>query len=105
MTHRLQLRVQARAEFLEAVDWYEREGPGLGRETIEYTVDRSPYKQGKYLPGSRVPVCPPEKLRETRPDYVFLLPWNLREEITREWAEIADWGGKFFVAIPEVEIL
>ncbi len=78
---------------------------GIGPDVIDYTVDRNPHKQGKLLPGSRIPVHAPEKLRETRPDYVFILPWNLREEITSEWAEIADWGGRFFVAIPEVEVL
>ncbi len=78
---------------------------GIGPDVIEYTVDRNPHKQDKLLPGSRIPVHPPEKLRETRPDYVFILPWNLRDEISAEWAEIADWGGRFFVAIPEVEIL
>ncbi|MCP4204971.1 MAG: class I SAM-dependent methyltransferase [bacterium] len=78
---------------------------GIGSEVIDYTVDRNPHKQGKLLPGSRIPVYSPEKLRETRPDYVFILPWNLRDEISSEWAEIADWGGRFFVAIPEVEVL
>ncbi len=78
---------------------------GIGPEVIDYTVDRNPHKQGKLLPGSRIPIYAPEKLRETRPDYVFILPWNLRDEISSEWAEIADWGGRFFVAIPEVEVL
>lgn len=77
----------------------------LGPDAIEFTVDRNPHKQGKLLPGSRIPVFAPEKLREKRPDYVFILPWNLRDEISAEWREIADWGGRFFVAIPEVEIL
>lgn len=78
---------------------------GIGTETLDFTVDRNPHKQGKLLPGSRIPIYEPAKLREARPDYVFLLPWNLRDEISAEWAEIADWGGKFFVAIPEVEVL
>ncbi|MFQ5526047.1 MAG: methyltransferase domain-containing protein [Thermoanaerobaculia bacterium] len=78
---------------------------GIGPDAIEYTVDRSPHKQNKLLPGSHIPVHAPTKLRETRPDYVFILPWNLRGEISREWAEIADWGGRFFVAIPRVELL
>jgi 2-polyprenyl-3-methyl-5-hydroxy-6-metoxy-1,4-benzoquinol methylase len=78
---------------------------GIGTETLDFTVDRNPHKQGKLLPGSRIPIYEPAKLREARPDYVFLLPWNLRDEISAEWAEIADWGGQFFVAIPEVEVL
>lgn len=78
---------------------------GIGPDVIEYTVDRNPHKQGTLLPGSRIPVRAPEALRNTRPDFVFILPWNLRDEITREWAEIAEWGGRFFVAIPEVQIL
>ncbi len=78
---------------------------GIGLDVVEYTVDRNPHKQNKLLPGSHIPVLAPEHLRETRPDYVFILPWNLRDEISTEWAEISEWGGRFFVAIPEVEIL
>jgi hypothetical protein len=78
---------------------------GIGTDLLDYTVDRSPHKQGRYLPGTRIPIHPPEHLRETRPDYVLILPWNLKREITEQQAEIREWGGRFVVAIPEVEVL
>lgn len=78
---------------------------GIGRDFLDYTVDRSPHKQGKFLPGTHVPIFSPEKLHETKPDYVLILPWNLRDEITSQADFIRDWGGKFIVPIPEVEVL
>lgn len=78
---------------------------GIGTDFIEFTVDRNPEKQGRYLPGSRVPVFPPGKLREAQPDLVVILPWNLRQEIVREHAYVAEWGGRFVVPIPEVEVV
>ena len=77
---------------------------GIGTDLIDYTVDRSPHKQGRFLPGSRIPIHAPERLRETRPDYVLILPWNLEREIAGQWSEIREWGGRFVVAIPEVRI-
>ncbi len=77
---------------------------GIKTDFLEYTVDRSPHKQGRFLPGSRIPIEAPEKLRETRPDYVLILPWNLKEEIIEQMAHIREWGGKFIVPIPEAEI-
>ena len=77
---------------------------GIGAETLDYVVDRSPYKQGSYLPGTHLPIHPPERLFETRPDLVFILPWNIKREVMEQMAGIAEWGGRFFVAIPEVEI-
>jgi SAM-dependent methyltransferase len=77
---------------------------GVGTDFLEYTVDRSPHKQGRLLPGTRIPICEPDRIRQTRPDFVFILPWNLKAEIMGEMADISDWGGKFFVAIPKVEI-
>ena len=77
---------------------------GIGRDFIDYAVDRSPHKQGLLLPGSRIPVHPPERVWETRPDYLFILPWNLEREIIEQMAGVREWGGKFFVAIPEVEV-
>jgi len=68
-------------------------------------VDRNPYKQGKYTPGARIPIFSPERIKETRPDYLFILPWNLQEEIVAQHGYIRDWGGKFVVPIPEVTIL
>ncbi len=76
---------------------------GIGSETIDFTVDRSPHKQGRFLPGSRIPIHPPEKLFERRPDTVLILPWNLVQEIAQALAGVADWGGELFVAIPEVQ--
>ncbi len=78
---------------------------GIGPELLAYTVDRSPHKQGLFLPGSGIPVHAPERLGETRPDYVLVLAWNLIEEITRQMSEVRDWGGRFVVPIPEVRVL
>jgi SAM-dependent methyltransferase len=78
---------------------------GIRQDFLDYTVDRSPYKQGKYTPGTRIPILAPETIRETRPDYVFILPWNLTDEITRQMSYIREWGGKFVVPIPEVRVL
>jgi hypothetical protein len=77
---------------------------GIRTDFIDYTVDRSPHKQGNLLPGTRIPIYPPEKINETKPDYVLILPWNLREEIMEQMAHIRDWGGRFVVPIPEVNI-
>jgi hypothetical protein len=77
---------------------------GIGRDLLPYTVDRSPHKQGRLLPGTRIPIHPPERIFETRPDYLLILPWNLRDEISGQMAGIAEWGGRFVVAIPELEI-
>ena len=77
---------------------------GIRTDFLDYTVDRNPYKHGRFLPGTHIPVFPPEKLRETRPDYVFILPWNLKNEIREQLAYIREWGGKFVVPIPDVEV-
>ena len=71
---------------------------------LDYTVDRNPYKHGRFLPGTHIPIFPPEKIRETQPDYVLILPWNLRNEIREQLSYIREWGGKFVVPIPEVEV-
>lgn len=78
---------------------------GIRRDFIDYTVDRNPYKQGKYLPGSHIPIYDPEKIMETKPDYVFILPWNLTQEIMDQMGCIRDWGGKFIIPIPEVKVV
>jgi SAM-dependent methyltransferase len=78
---------------------------GVRGDFVDYTVDRSPHKQGKYLPGTRIPIRAPEAIFETRPDYVLILPWNLTREITGQMAGIREWGGRFVVAIPEVTVL
>ena len=77
---------------------------GIGKDLIEYTVDRSPYKQGRFLPGSRIPIYHPDRIRETKPDYVVILPWNLKDEIMEQLHFIREWGGRFVVPIPEVVI-
>src|SRR5439155_3109823 len=71
---------------------------------LEYTVDRNPYKQGKYTPGTRIPIYPPEQIRETRPDLLFILPWNLKDEVIAQNAYIREWGGQFVVPIPEIKV-
>ena len=78
---------------------------GVGTDFLDYTVDRSPHKQGRYLPGTRIPIHAPERIAETRPDWLFILPWNLKDEIMEQMAHIRSWGGRFVVAIPEVTIL
>jgi len=77
---------------------------GIGKDFIEYTVDRSPYKQGRFLPGSRIPIYHPDRIRETKPDYVIILPWNLKDEIMEQLRYIRDWGGRFIVPIPKVTV-
>jgi SAM-dependent methyltransferase len=78
---------------------------GIRTDFLDYTVDRNPYKQGKYTPGTHIPIHSPEKIRETRPDYVFILPWNLKDEVTQQLNYIRDWGGRFIVPIPTVAVL
>ena len=77
---------------------------GVRTDFIDYTVDRNPYKQGRYLPGVQIPIYAPERIRETKPDYLLILPWNLRREIVGQMAEIRSWGGQFITLIPEVTI-
>jgi SAM-dependent methyltransferase len=77
---------------------------GIGTDFLDYTVDRNPHKQGNFLPGSRIPICAPELIEETRPDYLFVLPWNLKDEIAVKMACILAWGGQFLVAMPEIGI-
>lgn len=77
---------------------------GIRSEFIDYTVDRSPYKQGLYLPGTHIPIFHPDKIKETKPDYLLILPWNLKDEIMSQMSYIRDWGGQFVVPIPEVEV-
>jgi SAM-dependent methyltransferase len=77
---------------------------GIRTDFLDYTVDRSPYKQGRFLPGTHIPIDKPEKVRATRPDYLFILPWNIKDEIMSQMACIRDWGGKFVVPIPQVTV-
>jgi hypothetical protein len=77
---------------------------GVRTDLIDYTVDRSPHKQGHFLPGVHIPIHAPDQIRQTRPDYVLILPWNLREEVMQQMSCIREWGGKFMVPIPEVKV-
>jgi hypothetical protein len=71
---------------------------------VDYTVDRNPYKHGKFLPGTHIPIYPPTKIAETKPDYVLILPWNFKDEIMTQMSGIRDWGGQFVVPVPELTI-
>ena len=77
---------------------------GIGTEFIDFTADRSPHKQGRYLPGSHIPIRAPEEIERERPDVVFILPWNLREEIMEQLRVVSDWGGRFLVRSPALEL-
>jgi 2-polyprenyl-3-methyl-5-hydroxy-6-metoxy-1,4-benzoquinol methylase len=78
---------------------------GIRTDLLDYTVDRSPHKQGLFLPGTHIPIYDPDKIRETKPDYVLILPWNLKNEVIEQMADIQKWGGKFVVPIPEVTVI
>jgi hypothetical protein len=78
---------------------------GVRTDFLDYTVDRNPYKQGKFLPGTRIPIHPPARVAETRPDYLFVLPWNLRDEIIEQMREIRAWGGRFVIPIPAPQVV
>jgi hypothetical protein len=77
---------------------------GIRQDILDYTVDRNPYKQGKFLPGTRIPILHPDRIFETKPDYVLILPWNFADEIQEQLSGIGEWGAKFILPIPEVEI-
>ena len=77
---------------------------GVRTDLIDYTVDRSPHKQGHFLPGVHIHIYAPDQIRQTRPDYLLILPWNLREEVMQQMSFIREWGGKFVVPIPEVKV-
>jgi len=76
----------------------------LGADAIDFVVDANDWKQGQFLPGSRIPILGPQYIETAKPDYVLILPWNLRDEIADQMSHIREWGGKFFVAIPEIEV-
>ena len=78
---------------------------GIRTDLLDYTVDRNPGKHGKFLPGTHIPIHPPEQIAETRPDYVLVLPWNLKREIAAQLAYVRDWGARLIVPIPEPEVL
>jgi hypothetical protein len=78
---------------------------GIRTDFLDYTVDRNPYKQGTYLPGTHIPVHKPEKIADTKPDYILILPWNLKDEIATQLSYTAQWGAKLVVPIPHVKVL
>jgi hypothetical protein len=77
---------------------------GIRTDFLDYIVDRSPYKQGKFTPGTHIPILSPDRIRETRPDYIFILPWNLKTEISKQLSYVNEWGGQFIVPIPTVAV-
>jgi 2-polyprenyl-3-methyl-5-hydroxy-6-metoxy-1,4-benzoquinol methylase len=78
---------------------------GIRTDFLDFTVDRSPYKQGKFLPGTHIPIRHPDELAAARPDYVFILPWNIKDEIIKQLSFVREWGGKFIVPIPEAKVI
>jgi hypothetical protein len=78
---------------------------GVRTDLLDYTVDRSPHKQDHFLPGVHVPIYGPDRISETKPDYVLILPWNIKDEIMKQMAHIREWGGKFVVPIPSAKVL
>jgi hypothetical protein len=77
---------------------------GIGPELMPYTVDRSPHKQGRYLPGTRIPIRHPDEIFKTRPDYIFILPWNIKGEIVQQMKAAREFGAKFVTAIPRLQV-
>ena len=77
---------------------------GIGTNFIDYTVDRSPHKQGRFLPGTHIPIYHPDKIRETQPNYLLILPWNIKDEVMQQMRFIREWGGKFIIPIPNIEV-
>ena len=78
---------------------------GVGPELLRFTVDRSPHKQGRFLPGTQIPIFAPERILEVRPDYVLILPWNIKDEIIEQMRVVHDWGGQFVVPIPDLRVV
>ncbi len=78
---------------------------GIGTDIIDYTVDRSPHKQGLFLPGTQIPIFDPDHVSRTKPDYLLILPWNIKDEVMEQMAHIREWGGQFLVAVPEMQVL
>ena len=78
---------------------------GIRADLLSYTVDRNPYKHGRFTPGTRIPIFAPERIIEDKPDYVLVLPWNLRDELVTQLSYVHEWGGKLVFAIPELEIV
>jgi hypothetical protein len=78
---------------------------GIRQDFVDYTVDRNTEKQGRYLPGTLIPVHAPEMIKQTRPDYVLILPWNIKDEVIQQMGYIRQWGGRFVIPIPSLQVL
>nr|MCU0323539.1 hypothetical protein [Chitinophagaceae bacterium] len=78
---------------------------GIKTDLIDFVVDANPHKQNKFLPGSHIPVVAEKVLQETKPDYIIIFPWNIKDEIVEQLKYVRDWGGQFVIAIPELQIL
>jgi len=78
---------------------------GIRTDLLAFTVDRSPHKHGKFLPGTRIPIQAPDHIMKARPDFLLILPWNLQNEIMEQMAAVREWGGQFVVPIPELQVL
>jgi hypothetical protein len=78
---------------------------GIRTDLLAYTVDRNPYKHGRFTPGTRIPILPPEQIAADKPDYVLVLPWNLRAELVEQLSFVHDWGGRLVFPIPELSIV
>ena len=77
---------------------------GIGTDLIDYTVDINPHKQERFLPGTHIPIFHPDKIKTTKPDYLLILPWNIKNEIMEQMKFIIHWGGKFITPIPEIRV-
>jgi hypothetical protein len=77
---------------------------GVRTDFVDFTVDRNPYKQGLYLPGTHIPIHAPERIDQVKPDFILILPWNVKDEITEQLAHVRKWGTRFIVPIPEATI-
>jgi hypothetical protein len=78
---------------------------GIRQDFLDFSVDRSPHKQGMFLPGTRIPILAPEKIHEVKPDYLLILPWNLKDEVMKQMSDVRAWGCKFVVPIPKLEVI
>ena len=78
---------------------------GIGTDFLDFTVDRNPYKHGQYTPGMHIPILPVEAIEQRRPDYILILPWNLKDEIISQMRFVGEWGAKFIIPIPEISVI
>ena len=78
---------------------------GIGTDFLDFTVDRNPYKHGRYTPGMHIPIKPVEAIDRAKPDYILILPWNLKQEIVQQMRHVGEWGAKFIVPIPEIAVI